>query len=73
MKRKQGLLKKAYELGVLCKCEVAVIVFTPTRKVVQFSNTNMEKLLLKYTEQSQVATESYTNAHVMLALKCVEM
>ena len=32
-KRKNGLFKKAYELGVLCSAEVAVIVFAQTGKV----------------------------------------
>ena len=26
-KRKFGIFKKAYELSVLCKCEIAVIIF----------------------------------------------
>ena len=29
-KRRQGLFKKAYELSVLCSCDVALIVFDPS-------------------------------------------
>lgn len=33
LKRKNGMMKKAFELGVLCNAEVAVIVFTDTGKL----------------------------------------
>ena len=32
-KRKFGLMKKAYELSVLCDCEIAVIIFNSHNKV----------------------------------------
>lgn len=35
-KRKTGLFKKAYELGVLCGAEVAVIVFAHNSKVYEY-------------------------------------
>lgn len=37
-KRRNGLLKKAFELSVLCDVEVALIVFSPTGKLYEFSN-----------------------------------
>jgi SRF-type transcription factor (DNA-binding and dimerisation domain) len=37
-KRSQGLLKKAYELSVLCDVDVALIMFSSTGKLTQFSS-----------------------------------
>lgn len=33
LKRKNGLFKKAYELGVLCSADVAVVVFNANGKL----------------------------------------
>ena len=33
LKRKNGLFKKAYELGILCSAEVAVVVFSSAGKL----------------------------------------
>ena len=49
-KSKFGLMKKAYELSVLCNCEVGLILFTQNNKLFQFSSTDMDQLLLRYTE-----------------------
>lgn len=38
-KRRAGLLKKAHELSVLCDSEVAVIVFSKSGKLFEFSST----------------------------------
>lgn len=38
-KRRNGLFKKAGELSILCDAEVAVIVFSNTGKLYQFSST----------------------------------
>lgn len=38
-KRRQGLLKKANELAVLCDAQVAVIIFSSTGKVFEYSST----------------------------------
>lgn len=43
-------MKKAYELSVLCECEVALIIFTPNNKLVQYASTDIDKTLMKYTE-----------------------
>ncbi|CAN7114150.1 unnamed protein product [Brassica rapa subsp. narinosa] len=48
-KRRAGLLKKAHELSVLCDAEVAVIVFSKSGKLFEFSSTRcMKKTLLRY-------------------------
>ncbi|XP_011629010.1 MADS-box protein SOC1 isoform X1 [Amborella trichopoda] len=39
-KRRNGLLKKAFELSVLCDAEVALIVFSPRGKLHEFSSSN---------------------------------
>ena len=52
-KRKNGLMKKAMELSVLCDCEVALIIFNSSSKLFQYSSTDMDKILLKYTEYTE--------------------
>ncbi|XWS56289.1 hypothetical protein CRYUN_Cryun09bG0073100 [Craigia yunnanensis] len=47
-KRRNGLLKKARELSILCDAEVGVIIFSSTGKVYQWSSTSMEHTLLRY-------------------------
>ena len=36
-KRRNGLLKKAYEVSVLCDAEVALIIFSSHRKLHEFA------------------------------------
>ncbi|PNX65070.1 MADS-box protein SOC1-like, partial [Trifolium pratense] len=45
-KRRNGLLKKAFELSVLCDAEVALIVFSTTGKLYEFSSTSRFKLMI---------------------------
>ncbi|KAL7582644.1 MADS-box protein AGL42 isoform X1 [Lactuca sativa] len=47
-KRRNGLLKKAYELSVLCDAEVALIIFSQKGKLYEFSSSNMQKTIEKY-------------------------
>uniref|UniRef100_M8AMY5 MADS-box transcription factor 56 n=1 Tax=Aegilops tauschii TaxID=37682 RepID=M8AMY5_AEGTA len=37
-KRRSGLLKKAFELGVLCDAEVALIVFSPRGRLYEYAS-----------------------------------
>lgn len=39
-KRRNGLIKKAHELSVLCDVDVAVVVFSSRGKLYEFSNGN---------------------------------
>ncbi|KAK7280024.1 hypothetical protein RJT34_25086 [Clitoria ternatea] len=38
-KRRSGLLKKAFELSVLCDAEIALIIFSSRGKLFQYSST----------------------------------
>ncbi|XP_056200877.1 myocyte-specific enhancer factor 2A isoform X2 [Falco biarmicus] len=66
-KRKFGLMKKAYELSVLCDCEIALIIFNSSNKLFQYASTDMDKVLLKYTEYNE-PHESRTNSDIVEAL-----
>ncbi|KAL5288304.1 MEF2C family protein [Megaselia abdita] len=63
-KRKFGVMKKAYELSVLCDCEIALIIFSSSNKLYQYASTDMDKVLLKYTEYSE-PHESLTNKNII--------
>ena len=69
-KRKFGLMKKAYELSVLCDCEIALIIFNSTNKLFQYASTDMDKVLLKYTEYNE-PHESRTNSDIVEVRFCV--
>uniref|UniRef100_A0A673A897 Myocyte enhancer factor 2d n=1 Tax=Sphaeramia orbicularis TaxID=375764 RepID=A0A673A897_9TELE len=62
--KKFGLMKKAYELSVLCDCEIALIIFNHSNKLFQYASTDMDKVLLKYTEYNE-PHESRTNADII--------
>ncbi|KAF9624420.1 hypothetical protein IFM89_011428 [Coptis chinensis] len=60
-KRRNGLLKKAYELSVLCDAEVALIVFSTRGKLFEFcSSSSMVKTLERYQKCSYGALEAST-------------
>jgi hypothetical protein len=60
-KRKFGLMKKCYELSVLCGCEIGLIMFSANNKLYQYASSNMDSVLVKYTDYS-TAHEAKTNA-----------
>ncbi|XP_051117688.1 MADS-box transcription factor 23-like isoform X1 [Andrographis paniculata] len=55
-KRRNGLLKKAKELAILCDAEVGVIIFSSTGKLYELSNTSMNSIIDRY---SKVKEEQY--------------
>jgi len=57
-------MKKAYELSVLCDCEIALIIFNRSDKLFQYASTDMDRVLLKYTEHSE-PHESRTNRDIV--------
>ncbi|KAL6131958.1 PREDICTED: MADS-box protein SOC1-like isoform X2 [Fragaria vesca subsp. vesca] len=59
-KRRNGLLKKAYELSVLCDAEVAVIVFSQKGRLYEFSSSDMQKTIKRYHKHAKGAQTNTT-------------
>uniref|UniRef100_A0A5B6YR08 Floral homeotic protein AGAMOUS n=1 Tax=Davidia involucrata TaxID=16924 RepID=A0A5B6YR08_DAVIN len=47
-KRRNGLLKKAYELSVLCDAEVALIVFSTRGRLYEYANDSVRSTIERY-------------------------
>ncbi|XP_028771965.1 agamous-like MADS-box protein AGL9 homolog [Neltuma alba] len=68
-KRRNGLLKKAYELSVLCDAEVALIIFSNRGKLYEFcSSSSMLKTLERYQKCNYGAPEPNVSAREALEL-----
>lgn len=52
-KRRNGLLKKAFELSVLCDAEVALIIFSPRGKLYEFSSCSINKTIERYQKKTK--------------------
>ncbi|XP_031092780.1 MADS-box transcription factor 6-like [Ipomoea triloba] len=50
-KRRNGLLKKAYELSVLCDAEVGLLIFSPTGKSYHFGSHDMDGTIARYKRE----------------------
>ncbi|GAA5968838.1 hypothetical protein JCM11641_000752 [Rhodosporidiobolus odoratus] len=74
LKRKNGLFKKAYELGVLCSADVAVVVFNANGKLFEFHSGDMDAILLRYSHYAgppheKRGPEDYMNKDLVHATK----
>jgi len=58
-KRKNGLVKKAIELSILCDCEIALVIFNSQGKLTQYASGNIDQTLSKFIDEKPM--ESYTN------------
>ncbi|KAH7568673.1 hypothetical protein JRO89_XS06G0030900 [Xanthoceras sorbifolium] len=65
-KRRNGLLKKAYELSVLCDAEVALIVFSSRGRLYEYSNNSVKSTIERYkkacADSSNTGSVSEANA-----------
>uniref|UniRef100_A0A0D9X998 MADS-box domain-containing protein n=1 Tax=Leersia perrieri TaxID=77586 RepID=A0A0D9X998_9ORYZ len=53
-KRRNGLIKKAYELSVLCDIDVALLMFSPSGRLSHFSGSRgVEDVILRYMNLSE--------------------
>ena len=63
-------MKKAYELSVLCDCEIALIIFNGSNRLFQYASTDMDRVLLRYTEYNE-PHESRTNSDIIEVVKVI--
>ncbi|KAK9992126.1 hypothetical protein SO802_027111 [Lithocarpus litseifolius] len=65
-KRRNGLLKKAYELSVLCEAEVALIVFSSRGRLYEYANNSTKSTIERYkkacNDSSGTSSIAQTNA-----------
>ncbi|CAI0548413.1 unnamed protein product [Linum tenue] len=52
-KRRNGLLKKAKELAILCDAEVGVIVFSSTGKLYDLASSSMKSVIERYQKTKE--------------------
>ncbi|XP_035821987.1 zea AGAMOUS homolog2 isoform X4 [Zea mays] len=57
-KRRNGLLKKAYELSVLCDAEVALIVFSSRGRLYEYANNSVKATIERYKKAHTVGSSS---------------
>ncbi|TYG44410.1 hypothetical protein ES288_D11G095800v1 [Gossypium darwinii] len=76
-KRRNGLLKKAFELSVLCDVEVALIIFSPRGKPYEFASSSMQETIeryLRHTKDNRVKpTEQSMQTEAEKMLKKIEL
>ncbi|KAJ7965865.1 MADS-box transcription factor [Quillaja saponaria] len=52
-KRRNGLLKKAKELAILCDAEVGVTIFSSTGRLYDFASTSMKSVIERYKKTKE--------------------
>ncbi|XP_057763610.1 MADS-box protein JOINTLESS-like isoform X5 [Salvia miltiorrhiza] len=60
-KRRRGLFKKAQELATLCDAEIALIVFSATGKLFDYSSSSMMQIIQRLKKLQSEG--SYSNRH----------
>nr|AEO20232.1 SOC1-like protein [Photinia serratifolia] len=71
-KRRSGLLKKAFELSVLCDAEVSLIIFSPRGKLFEFASSSMQGTIERYqkhAKDNQTNNKSASSEQSMQHLK----
>lgn len=63
-KRRNGLLKKAFELSVLCDAEVGLIIFSPRGKLYEFASSSIPEVIERYKRHTKDKVKSDENQSV---------
>ncbi|XP_059651084.1 agamous-like MADS-box protein AGL62 [Cornus florida] len=61
-KRRSGLFKKASELCILCGAEVAIVVFSPGKKVFSFGHPGVESIMDRFLTRNPPSSSSSTTS-----------
>ncbi|KAJ3702931.1 hypothetical protein LUZ61_006636 [Rhynchospora tenuis] len=56
-KRRNGLMKKARELSILCEAEVGLIVFSSTGRLHEFASSSMKSTIARYNKAKEDAVD----------------
>nr|ABJ96366.1 dam5 [Prunus persica] len=67
-KRRRGLFKKAAELSVLCESEVAVVIFSATGKLLDYSSSSTKDVIERYNADIN-GVEKLNNQEIELQLE----
>ncbi len=65
-RRKNGLMRRAMEISVLCGCDIAMFLFAPDERLSQYTSSEMEGLLDRYSRTCQQPHESRSNQDVSI-------
>ncbi|KAK4846780.1 hypothetical protein QYF36_021851 [Acer negundo] len=57
-KRRNGLLKKARELSILCDAEVGLVIFSSTAKLYEYSSSSKYRASLRGVPPSEARTSN---------------
>nr|AIY25021.1 short vegetative phase 2 [Dimocarpus longan] len=68
-KRRRGLFKKAQELSTLCDAEIALMVFSATGKLFEYSSSSMKQVIEKYKTNMQ-NLHKFDQPSLELQLEC---
>ncbi|XP_058744076.1 MADS-box protein SOC1-like [Vicia villosa] len=63
-KRRNGLMKKAFELSILCDAEVALIVFSTRGKLYEFASSSILDTIERYRSHSRINNTQTTSESV---------
>ncbi|KAH6785436.1 hypothetical protein C2S51_037891, partial [Perilla frutescens var. frutescens] len=61
-KRRNGLLKKAYELSVLCDAEVSLVVFSSRGRLYEYSNNSVRATIDRYKKATADSTSAVSTS-----------
>ncbi|KAK7300131.1 hypothetical protein RJT34_10966 [Clitoria ternatea] len=63
-KRRNGLLKKAYELSVLCDAEVALVVFSSRGRLYEYANNSVRGTIERYKKACAASSNAESVSEV---------
>ncbi|XP_058744085.1 MADS-box protein SOC1-like isoform X2 [Vicia villosa] len=63
-KRKNGLMKKAFELSVLCDAQVALVVFSPRGRLYEFASSSILETIERYRSHTRINNPPTTSDSV---------
>ncbi|KAL8166114.1 hypothetical protein V2J09_007613 [Rumex salicifolius] len=63
-KRRNGLLKKAKELAILCDAEVGVMIFSSTGRLYDFSSSSMKTVIERYNKAKEELLPNNSNSEL---------